>query len=62
MDSNWKYQYDKYNDVFRWIPLNGDIAGLCVRTDRRTRPLVSHQLVLNRGVIKNVIKLAWNPN
>ena len=35
MDSAWKYQYDKYNDTYRWIPLNGDIAGLCVRTDNQ---------------------------
>ena len=33
MDSGYKYQYDKYNDLYRWIPLNGDTAGLCVRTD-----------------------------
>ena len=33
IDSGWKYQYDKYNNVYRYIPLNGDTAGLCVRTD-----------------------------
>ena len=33
LDSGYKYQYDKFNDVFRYVPLNGDIAGLCVRTD-----------------------------
>ena len=33
MDSGWKYMYDKYNDVYRWVPLNGDIAGLAARTD-----------------------------
>ncbi len=33
LDGNWKYQYDKYNDVNRWVPLNGDVAGLCTRTD-----------------------------
>ena len=60
MDSNWKYQYDKYNDVFRWIPLNGDIAGLCARTDQTNDPWYS-PAGYNRGVIKNVIKLAWNP-
>lgn len=60
MDSNWKYQYDKYNDINRWVPLNGDIAGLCVRTDDTRDPWYS-PAGLNRGNIKNVIKLAWNP-
>jgi hypothetical protein len=60
MDCNWKYQYDKYNDVYRWIPLNGDIAGLCARTDYTNDPWFS-PAGLNRGNIKNVIKLAWNP-
>jgi phage tail sheath protein FI len=61
MDSNWKYQYDKYNDVYRWIPLNGDIAGLAARTDRDRDPWYS-PAGLTRGIIKNVIKLAWNPS
>ena len=60
MDSGWKYQYDKYSDVYRWIPLNGDIAGLCVRTDVERDPWFS-PAGLNRGVIKNVVKLSWNP-
>jgi phage tail sheath protein FI len=60
MDSGWKYQYDKYNDVYRWVPLNGDIAGLCVRTDNERDPWFS-PAGINRGVIKNVVKLAWNP-
>lgn len=60
MDSGYKYQYDKYNDVYRWVPLNGDIAGLCVRTDTERDPWFS-PAGLNRGVIKNVVKLAWNP-
>jgi phage tail sheath protein FI len=61
MDSGWKYQYDKYNDVFRWIPLNGDMAGLCARTDLTNDPWWSPG-GLNRGRIKNVIKLAFSPN
>ncbi len=61
MDSGWKYQYDKYADVYRWLPLNGDIAGLAARTDRDRDPWYS-PAGLNRGIIKNVIKLAWNPN
>lgn len=60
MDSGWKYQYDKYNDVYRWVPLNGDIAGLCARTDQDRDPWFS-PAGLVRGQIKNVIKLAYNP-
>ena len=60
MDSGWKYQFDKYNNVYRWIPLNGDIAGLCVRTDTTRDPWFS-PAGLNRGQIKNVVKLAWYP-
>jgi len=60
MDSNWKYQFDKYNDVYRWLPMNGDIAGLCVRTDFERDPWFS-PAGFNRGHIKNVVKLAWNP-
>ena len=59
-DSGWKYQYDKYNNVYRWIPLNGDIAGLCVYTDTVKDPWFS-PAGYNRGSIKNAIKLAWNP-
>ena len=61
IDSGYKYQYDKYNDVFRWIPLNGDIAGLCVRTDAQRDPWFS-PAGFNRGQIKNVVKLAYNPD
>jgi hypothetical protein len=59
-DSGWKYMFDKYNNVYRWIPLNGDIAGLCVYTDSVTAPWYS-PAGFNRGNIKNVVKLAWNP-
>ena len=61
LDSGYKYQYDKYNDVYRWVPLNGDIAGTCARTDLERDPWYSPG-GLNRGIIKNVIKLAFNPN
>ena len=60
LDGNWKYQYDKYNDVYRWVPLNGDVAGLCARTDQERDPWFSPG-GLNRGIIKNIIKLAFNP-
>ena len=61
LDSGYKYMYDKYNDVYRYIPLNGDTAGLCVRTDTTRDPWFS-PAGFNRGQIKNVIKLAYNPD
>ena len=60
MDSGWKYQYDKYNDVYRWVPLNADVAGLCARTDLERDPWYSPG-GFSRGQIRNSIKLAWNP-
>ena len=61
LDSGYKYQYDRYNDVYRWVPLNGDIAGLAARTDNTNDPWFSPG-GFNRGQIKNVVKLAFNPN
>ena len=60
-DCGWKYMFDKYNNVYRWVPLNGDVAGLCVYTDNVRDPWYS-PAGLNRGFVKNVVKLAWNPN
>ena len=60
LDSGYKYQYDRYNDINRWIPLNGDIAGLCARTDNTLDPWWS-PAGFNRGQIKNIIQLAYNP-
>jgi hypothetical protein len=60
MDSGYKYQYDRYNDKYRWVPLNGDVAGLCARTDYTNDPWWSPG-GLNRGQIKNVVRLAFNP-
>jgi len=60
LDSGYKYQYDKYNDLYRWIPMNGDVAGLCVRTDDTRDPWFS-PAGFNRGQIKNIVKLAYNP-
>ena len=60
MDSNWKYQYDKYNDVYRWVPCNGDVAGLAARTDLERDPWFS-PAGPNRGIMRNTLKLAWNP-
>jgi hypothetical protein len=61
LDSGYKQQYDKYNDLFRWIPLNGDVAGTCARTDSARDPWFS-PAGTSRGQIKNSIKLAFNPN
>lgn len=61
LDTGYKYQYDRYNDVYRWVPLNGDIAGLCARTDYTNDPWWSPG-GFNRGQIKNVVKLAYNPD
>lgn len=61
MDSGYKYQYDKYNDVYRYIPMNGDVAGLCVRTDNTRDPWWS-PAGFNRGQMKNIVKLRWNPS
>ena len=60
-DSGWKRQYDRYNDVYVNVPLNADIAGLCARTDDTNDPWFS-PAGLNRGQIKNVVKLLWTPN
>lgn len=61
MDSGWKYQYDKYNDIYRWVPLNGDIAGLTSRSDEVADAWKS-PAGFNRGQLKNVVKLGVNPN
>ena len=60
MDSGWKLRFDKYNDTDRWVPLNGDTAGLMVRTDNVSEPWFS-PAGLNRGIIRSVKKLAWSP-
>ena len=59
-DSGYKYTYDKYNDTYRWIPLNGDMAGLCARTDLVADTWFSPG-GFNRGQIRGVVKLAYNP-
>ena len=60
-DSGFKYQFDKFNDVFRFVPLNGDIAGLCANTDNVADPFFS-PAGFNRGQIRGAVKLAYNPN
>lgn len=61
LTDNWKYQFDKYNNKWRWIPDNGDTAGIMARSDFLTDPWIS-PAGLNRGQMKNVTKLAWVSN
>jgi phage tail sheath protein FI len=60
LDSGYKYQYDRYNDINRYLPTNGDIAGLCARTDNQRDPWWS-PAGFNRGQISNVIQMRYNP-
>lgn len=57
MDSGYKYRYDKYNDKYRYVPMNGDMAGLASRVEPYESPAG-----YRKGIIKNVVKLAFNPN
>ncbi len=59
-DSGYKYMFDKFNDIFRFVPLNGDIAGLCANTDQVADPFFSPG-GFNRGQIRGAVKLAYNP-
>ena len=61
MDSGYMYMYDKYNDVFRFVPLNGSIAGTCAFTDTVADAWFS-PAGFNRGAIRGAIKLAYNPD
>ena len=61
MDSGWKLVFDVYHNKYRWIPLNADIAGLCASTDNEYDPWWS-PAGFNRGNLKNVVSLAFNPN
>jgi len=60
MDSGWKRGFDKHNDKFRYMPLNGDVAGLCARTDTDRDPFFS-PAGFTRGQIKGVVNLPFNP-
>mgnify|MGYP003130803760 FL=1 len=60
-DSGYKYTYDRFNNKFRYIPCNGDIAGLMVRTDIEQFPWYS-PAGQQRGILNNAIKLSYNPN
>jgi phage tail sheath protein FI len=60
-DSGYKYMYDRYSDVYRYVPLNGDLAGLSARTDLIADAWYS-PAGLNRGIIRGAVKLAFNPS
>ena len=60
MDGAWKYQYDRYRDVFFYCPMNGDTAGLVARTEH-TNDAWWSPAGMTRGQIKNIIKLSWEP-
>ena len=60
-DSGYKYIYDKYNDVYRYVPCNGDIAGLILETGLEEEPWFS-PAGFQRGVLRNAVKLAYSPN
>ena len=60
-DNNYKYIYDRFNDTYRWIPCNADMAGLCVNTTEVAEPWYS-PAGFNRGNLRNAIKIAFNPN
>ena len=60
-DSGYKYFYDRFNDKYRYLPCNGDVAGLCVATSATLDDWYSPAGV-NKGSLRNAIKLAYNPN
>jgi hypothetical protein len=60
-DSGYKFMYDRFNDTFRYVPLNGDIAGCCARNDINQFPWFS-PAGTSRGTILNAVKLAYNPD
>jgi len=59
-DSGYKYQYDRYADLYRFVPLNGDLAGLAARTDTVADSWFS-PAGFNRGIVRGAVKLAYNP-
>ena len=60
-DSGYKYMFDRFSDTFRYVPLNGDIAGTCARNDINNFPWFSPAGTA-RGGILNAVKLAYTPN
>ena len=60
-DSGYKYTFDRFNNTFRYIPLNGDTAGIMARTSINSYPWFS-PAGSQRGTVNNAIKLAYNPS
>jgi hypothetical protein len=60
LDSGYKYIYDRYNDIYRYVPLNGDMAGLTAKTEN-THDAWWSPAGFNRGTVKNIVRLAFNP-
>ena len=59
-DSGWKYQYDRYNDTYVYVPLNADVAGCMARNDANQESWLS-PAGFNNGRIQNLVRLAYNP-
>ena len=59
-DNGWKYIYDRFADKYRYVPLNGDVAGLCASVTANGTPWFS-PAGLNRGAIRGAVKLAYSP-
>lgn len=57
---NWKYQYDNYNDKYRWVPMSGDVAGITAELHYNRDPWFA-PMGYNNGIVKNIVKLAFNP-
>ena len=61
VDSGYKYMYDRYNDQYIYVPTNGDVAGLCARTEQ-TNDAWWSPAGFNRGQIKNLVRMRYNPS
>jgi len=61
LDTGYKYTFDRFNNTFRYVPTNGDVAGLCVRTSIESYPWFS-PAGTQRGILNNAIKMAYNPS
>ena len=59
-DNGWKYVYDRFADKYRYVPLNGDVAGLCASVTANGTPWFS-PAGLNRGAIRGAVKLVYSP-
>ena len=62
IDSGYKYIFDRFNNKFRYIPTNSDVAGMMARTSQNSFPWFSPISGSDRGVVNNAVKLAYNPS